>query len=173
MTPVEKIPRSMAEKFAAITGLTDAFCEAHLSDEYRVLIHRVIGSLARKRPSPLLRGKESAWAAAVVHAVGKVNFLDDKSQDPHCESKTLFEYFGISLGTGQSKSREICEALQMGPMSPAWTLPSRLADNPLVWMLEIDGLVIDIRLAPPELQQLAFEKGLIPYLPTGNDEADA
>lgn len=116
MTPVEKIPRSMAEKFAAITGLTDAFCEAHLSDEYRVLIHRVIGSLARKRPSPLLRGKESAWAAAVVHAVGKVNFLDDKSQDSHCESKTLFEYFGISLGTGQSKSRKICEALQMGPM---------------------------------------------------------
>ena len=61
----------------------------------------------------------------------------------------------------------------MGPMSPAWTLPSRLADNPLVWMLEIDGLVIDIRLAPPELQQLAYEKGLIPFLPSGNGGADA
>ena len=70
VTSVEKIPRAMAEKFAAITGLTDAFCETHLSDEYRVLIHRVIGSLARKRPSPLLRGKESTWATAVAHAVG-------------------------------------------------------------------------------------------------------
>jgi hypothetical protein len=173
MTPVEKIPRAMAEKFSAITTLTDAFCETHLSDEYRVLIHRVIGSLARKRPSPLLRGKESTWAAAVVHAVGKVNFLDDRSQIPHCDSKTLFEYFGIAPATGQSKSRQICEALQMGPMSPAWTLPSRVADNPLVWMLEIDGLVIDTRLAPPELQQLAFERGLIPFLPTGNGRADA
>ena len=61
----------------------------------------------------------------------------------------------------------------MGPMSPAWTLPSRLADNPLVWVLEIDGLVIDIRLAPPELQQLAYEKGLIPFLPTGKDHGSA
>jgi hypothetical protein len=171
VTPVEKIPRALAEKFAAIKGLTDAFCETHLSDEYRVLIHGAIGSLARKRPSPLLRGKESTWAAAVVHAVGKVNFLDDRSQVPHCESRTLFEYFGVAPSTGQSKSREIRETLQMGPMSPAWTLPSRLADNPFVWMLEIDGLVIDIRLAPPELQQLAYEKGLIPFLPTGNDRA--
>jgi hypothetical protein len=117
MTPVEKIPHAMAEKFAAITGLTDAFCEAHLSDEYRVLIHRVIGSLARKRLSPLLRGKESTWAAAVVPAVGKVNFLDDRSQVPYCASKALFEYFGVAPSTGQSKSRKICEALQISVLA--------------------------------------------------------
>ncbi len=50
--------------------------------------------------------------------------------------------------------------------SPEWTLPSRLADNPMVWMLEIDGWMIDIRQAPVELQQLAYEKGLIPFIPT-------
>jgi hypothetical protein len=53
----------------------------------------------------------------------------------------------------------------MGPLSPEWTLPSRLADNPMVWMLEINGLVIDIRQAPAELQRLAHEKGLIPFIP--------
>lgn len=77
----------MAEKFAAITALTDAFCEKQLNDEYRVLVHRVVGSLARKRPSPLLKGKENVWAAAAVHAVGRVNFLDDPSQVPHCKQK--------------------------------------------------------------------------------------
>jgi len=49
----EKIPKSMVEKFSAVTAQTDAFCEKHLNDEYRVVIHRVIGTLARKRPSPL------------------------------------------------------------------------------------------------------------------------
>jgi len=52
MTPIEKIPRAMAEKFAAITGLTDAFCEAHLSDEYRVpYLHffRVPASCTQRR----------------------------------------------------------------------------------------------------------------------------
>jgi len=38
----------MAEKFSAVTVLTDAFCEKHLNDEYRVLIHRVVGTLAKK-----------------------------------------------------------------------------------------------------------------------------
>ena len=34
-------PRALEEKFAAITALTDTFCEKYLNDEYRVLIHRV------------------------------------------------------------------------------------------------------------------------------------
>ena len=165
MPPAEKIPRAMAEKFAAITALADAFCAKQLNDEYRVLIHRVIGSLARKRPSPLLKGKECVWAAAAIHAVGRVNFLDDPSQVPHCKPKILFEFFGVAESSGQNKSREIRDALGMVPMSPEWTLPSRLADNPLVWMLEVNGLMIDIRGAPPELQRLAFEKGLIPFIP--------
>jgi hypothetical protein len=35
----------MAEKFAAITALADAFCAKQLNEEYRVLIHRVVASL--------------------------------------------------------------------------------------------------------------------------------
>ena len=34
-------PRALEEKFAAITALTDTFCEKYRNDEYRVLIHRV------------------------------------------------------------------------------------------------------------------------------------
>ena len=41
MSCIEKIPRALEEKFAAITALTDTFCEKYLNDEYRVLIHRV------------------------------------------------------------------------------------------------------------------------------------
>jgi len=108
----------MAEKFAAITALTDAFCAMHLNEEYRVLIHRLIGSLARRRPPPLLKGKESVWAAAAAHAVGRVNFLDDPSQVPHCKPKILFEFFGVRESTGQNKSKEIREAFRMGAMSP-------------------------------------------------------
>ncbi len=172
MSPTEKIPSALAEKFAAITALTDAFCGKQLNDEYRVLIHRVVGGLARKRPSPLLKGKENVWAAAAVHAVGHVNFLDDPSQVPHCKSKILYEFFDIAESTGQNKSRQIRETFGMGPMSPEWTLPSRLADNPLVRMLEVNGLMIDIRQAPAELQRLAYKKGLIPFIPAKRSDTD-
>jgi hypothetical protein len=160
-----KIPKSMAEKFAAITALTDAFSKNHLNDEYLQLIRRAVGALARKRPSPLVKGKENVWAAGVVHAVGHVNFLDDPSQSPHCKSKTIYEYFGVAASTGQNKSRGIRDMLTMEPMSPEWSLPSQLIDNPMVWMLKVDGIVIDIRQAPIELQEMAFEQGYIPFIP--------
>jgi hypothetical protein len=38
-------------------------------------------------------------------------------------------------------------------------------DNPLVWMLEVNGLMVDVRHAPREVQEIAFNKGLIPYIP--------
>ena len=165
MPAPEKIPQAMADKFSVITALTDAFCELHLNEEYRQMIRRVVGALARKRPSPLLKGKENVWAAAATHAVGRVNFLDDPTQTPHCKPKLIYEFFGVAESTGQNKSKEIRDALKMGPMSPEWTLPSRLADNPMVWMLQVNGLMMDIRRAPIELQRLAFEKGLIPFIP--------
>jgi hypothetical protein len=156
----------MAEKFGAITAMTDAFCAHQLDAEYGQLARRAIGTLARKRPSPLLKGMDRVWAAAVVHAIGRVNFLDDPSQVPHCRPKVIFESFGVAESTGQAKSREIQRLLNMAPLSPEWTLPSRLADNPMVWMLEVDGLMIDIRHAPVELQWLAFKQGLIPFVPS-------
>ena len=169
MPPAQKIPQALAEKFASIIALSDAFCSKHLNDEYRGLIHRVIGSLARKRPSPLLKGKENVWAAAAIIAMGRTNFLDDPSQVPHCPTKTIYEWFGIAQSTASSRAKEIEDVLQMGPFSPTWTVPSRLADNPMVWMLQINGIVIDIRDAPKELQQLAYDKGMIPFIPTQVD----
>jgi len=165
MSLPQKIPKAMAEKFSAITALTDAFCANHLSEEYQQIIRQVVGALARKRPSPLLKGKESVWAAASVHSVGRVNFLDDASQIPHCKPKTIYEFFGIAESTGQNKSKEIRDLLKMRPMSPEWTLPSRLANNPIVWILQVNGLMVDIRQLPIEVQQIAFEKGLIPFVP--------
>ena len=163
----------MTAKFAAIAALVDAFCTEHLNEEYRQMIHRVVGALARKRPSPLLRGKESVWAAAAVHAVGRVNFLDDSSQTPHCKPKVIYEFFGIGESTGQNKSKEIRDLLKMGPMSAEWTLPSRLADNPMVWFLQVNGFTVDIRGMPVEVQQMAFEKGLIPFVPAERDAGES
>jgi hypothetical protein len=46
-----------------------------------------------------------------------------------------------------------------------WTLPSRLDSNPFVWMLNVNGFAMDIRTAPLELQEEAFQRGLIPFVP--------
>jgi hypothetical protein len=164
-TKSEKVPRALEAKFGEIVAITDAFAVTHLDDEYRQLIRYAVAALCRKRPSPLEKGRASTWACAVTHAIGMVNFLFDPSQTPHMNATDLYRAFGIGQSTGQGKSKLVRDLLRMGQLDPEWTLPSRVADNPMVWMLMVDGMVVDIRRMPRELQEAAFAKGVIPYIP--------
>ena len=50
-------------------------------------------------------------------------------------------------------------------LDPNWCSPSLMNENPLVWMIEVNGLAVDARYLPREIQEIAFQKGLIPYIP--------
>ena len=43
-------------------------------------------------------------------------------------------------------------------------------DNPLVWMVSVNGFMMDVGHAPREVQEMAFNKGLIPYIPADRHE---
>jgi hypothetical protein len=100
-----------------------------------------------------------------VRVVGWVNFLDDSTQTPHLKMADIDTGFGVSQASGQAKSKVIRDLLKIRRFDPDWTVPSRMEANPLVWMLSVNGLLMDIRDAPREAQVVAFEKGLIPYIP--------
>lgn len=161
----EKVPKKMQEKFDAIVTLTDRVCEEHLDEEYAQLARQATAALCRKRPSPLLSGRVSSWACGIVYALGFVNFLFDKSQDPHMSAAELCAAFGVAKGTGAAKSKEVRDALDMVQMDPNWYRPSRMDDNFMAWMIMVDGLIVDARMMPLEIQELAYRKGLIPYVP--------
>ena len=62
--------------------------------------------------------------------------------------------------------------LRIHQLDPRWTLPSRMDDNPLIWLVEVDGFVLDLRREPRHLQEIAFNKGLIPYIPADRETAE-
>jgi len=155
----------MQDIFLSITKITDEFSEEHLNDEYTEFIQYAVAELCRKRPSPLLKGKLNIWACAITHAIGVVNFLDDSTQTPHVKASKLYEAFGVKPSTGQSKSKQVRKLLKMSQFDINWTLPSRMGRNPMAWMITLNGFVVDVRTQPKEIQEIAFEKGLIPYLP--------
>jgi hypothetical protein len=45
-----------------------------------------------------------------------------------------------------------------------------MGQNPMAWMIQVNGLITDARREPREIQEEAFRKGLIPYIPS--DRAD-
>ena len=73
--------------------------------------------------------------------------------------------FGVSESTVNPKARVIEKALGTQPFDPQWTLASLAEKNPLMWMAEVNGLLVDLRNMPREAQEIAFEEGLIPYIP--------
>ncbi len=161
----ENVPAAMRPHFDAIARLTDAVSRTHLTGEYADLCRRLAASLCRKRPSPVTRGRLESWACGIAYAIGSVNFLFDSSEAPHLTAGELCALFGVSQSTGAARASEIRKAFRMYPMDPAWCLPSNLDQNPLVWMIEVDGLIVDVRTMPHEVQEAAFRLGLIPYPP--------
>ena len=163
--PSYSVPKKMQSKCDAVVGLTDAFCQAHLNEEYGELCRKLAAKLSRKRPSPLDGGQAKSWAAAIVYTIGRVNFLFDKDQTPHVSGQELCELMGVSQSTASAKSTRIMDMLRIMQFHPEWTLPSLISENPLAWMISVDGLIIDARHAPRDIQEEAFRLGLIPYLP--------
>jgi hypothetical protein len=163
--PPPKPKEDTADVLKVIIGLIDQFCHEHLNDEYAVLCRNMAEKLARKPRSPLLSGSPNTWASGIVRTVGWVNFLHDKSQTPYMRLSDIDPHFGISESTGAAKLAAIRKMLGIHQLDPNWTLPSRLANNPLVWILTVNGLTMDVRHAPREVQKIAFEQGLIPYIP--------
>jgi hypothetical protein len=161
----ERVPGEMQARFDEITQITDAFSQTHLNDEYAALCRQLTATLCRKRPSPLSQGKANTWACGIIHALGTVNFLFDSSQKPYVPAREIANHFGLSMSTMQAKSKQIRDLLDMYQMDPNWTLPSMIDSNPLAWMIQVNGFIIDARYAPLEIQEEAFRKGLIPYIP--------
>lgn len=163
------VPKNMETTYAAITSLTDDFCEAQLNEEYAEMCRLMTAKLCRKRPSPLASGRAKNWAAGIVHAVGTVNFAFDRSLTPHIAVSDISDYFGVGKGSPAGKSKIIRDLLKIGLMDPEWTLPSRMDDNLMAWTIMVDGLIMDARYLPRQIQEIAFQKGLIPYIPADRE----
>ena len=161
----DHVPGSVNAAYEAVVQLTDAFCRDHLTDEYAALCRKLAATLSRKRPSPLSRGDAKSWACGIVYALGRVNFLFDRSQTPHVSQGELIRLFAVSPSTASSRGRVICKLMDMVAFDPRWSLPSKLGDNPLAWFLEINGFVVDARDLPRPLQEEVHRRGLIPYVP--------
>jgi hypothetical protein len=158
------VPEAMKVHYNHIAGLIEPYCKKYLDEEYALLALKAAAALSRKRPSPLLQGKPNTWACGIIYAIGYVNFLFDKSFPPFVTADELAQAFSISKSTAGNKSKQVRDLLKMHQFDFRWYVPSRLADSSLPWMITFNGFIVDARELPREVQVIAHEKKLIPYV---------
>ena len=159
------IPESMRAKYNELAPLIIAFCDEKLNDDYKELCLRLLEKLCRKRPSPLLKGRINTWAAGIVYAIGANNFIFDKSQKIHLTADEIASAFGISASTAGNKANELRKMFNIDFFHSEWLLPEHIEDNPAIWMVKVNGFIVDVRDMPVEVQRQAFDLGIIPYVP--------
>ena len=165
-----RIPRALRSTVDPVLEWIDGFCATQLDEEYARLSRKMTAKLARKRPSPLLRGDLRIWAASIVYTVGQVNFLNDPTQTPHLTAEQFSEVSSVPKSSLANKARLIRDTLNTGQFDPEFCRRDLLARNPLAWIIEVDGLLVDARMLPPGLQAEARRRGLIPDLGSDTEE---
>jgi len=150
--------------------LIDPFCAEHLDAEYGQLCRKLVAKLARKRPSPLARGDLRIWAGAAIYTIGSINFLFDPAQRPHLTGDQLSNLTGIPKSTLANKAKMIRDLLRLGQLEPSLCRRELVERHPMAWMISVNGFIVDARTMPPEVQEEARRRGLIPDIPIPTPE---
>jgi len=134
--------------------LTGSFCAQKLDDDYYRLCEKLILKLGRKREVPFKSGKIEIWAAAVIHSIGSINFLFDKSFEPYVTAEQISEYFGTKKSTVSNKARQIKDMFKMGYYDSSFSTQHMSGNNPFNDMVMVNGFIVPLSSIPEDLQQM-------------------
>ena len=145
------------EKQEKLLALVSSFCKAKLDDEYSEVCEHLVKKLGRKRNVIFASGQLEIWAAAVIHAVGTVNFLFDRSTKPYASIDDINDFFGTKKSTTSGKSKIIRDLLKMRYWDNEFSTKTMQEGNPYADMVTVNGLIMPIGALPPEIQETVRE----------------
>ncbi len=144
----------LKERENKLIELTGAFCTQKLDDEYLQLSEKLIKKLGRKRNVPFESGKIEIWAAGIIHALGMINFLFDKSGEPYVTVSEINDYFETKQSTTTSKSKQIRDLLKLSHFDKDFSIGRMKNINPLENMVMVDGFIVPLDSIPIDLQEM-------------------
>lgn len=162
----ERVPAPCRDRFRRLTRRTDEACLYFLDDEYAQLARYMAAALCRVPVSPLENDKLEKWACGIIYALCQANSRFSRTQEPFITAAQLCNFFdGVSQSEGAAYALKVGKALGIRRFDSNWHVRKRQAASPGAWLIDFEGKILDARTLPHELQVLAYEKGLIPYVP--------
>jgi hypothetical protein len=149
--------QKILERKQVIQQLTQDFCTKKLNEEYAGLSTKLLNKLGRKRDVPFVSGKPEIWAAAIIHALGTINFLFDKSNEPYVSIDEINDFFGTNKSTSGQKSKLIRDLLNLNYFDTVFSTKSISGNNPFNDFVLVDGIITPLSMLPTEVQQMVRE----------------
>lgn len=137
-----------------ILELLREFCAKKLNEEYFELAERMIQKLGRKRNVPFVNGQPEIWAVAVIHALGTINFLFDKSSTPYLSIDNINDFFGTNKSTTGGKSKQIRDLLKLSHWDKEFSTKGMQDSSPFINYVTVDGFIVPLDTLPEEYQQM-------------------
>lgn len=123
-----RVPAALRGRVATMLEVMDRVARDHLDEEYRDLGRTLLGRLARKRPSPLVRGDERIWAGTVLYVLGQLNFLFDPRSTPHMTGDALAAAVEVPQQTLANKAKVVRDLLGLRPLDRELSRREHLAN---------------------------------------------
>ena len=146
------------EKMDKLIEMTTGFCETYLDTDYKQLCEKLIQKMSRKRNIPFLSGRVEIWAAAIVYAIGSINFLFDKSFKPYATAEDICRYFGTTKSSTLQKAKVIRDMFGLNYWDKEFSTTHMKETNPFSNMVMVNGLIVPKKFLSPEIQEIIEDK---------------
>ena len=130
------------EKTQLLIEMTASFSNEYLDEDYKELCEKLIRKMARKRNVPFLSGRIEIWAAAIIHALGSINFLFDNNFEPYASTDDICNFFGTSKSTTSQKGKTIRDMLKMNYYDEEFSTTYMNEKNPFSEMVMMNGFIV-------------------------------
>jgi hypothetical protein len=149
--------QELKEKENQLLEMVRTFCSQHLDDDYFQLCEKLVKKMGRKHEVPFQRGQMEIWAAAVVYAIGSINFLFDKSFEPFMTSEQLCGYFDQKTSTVSAKAKIIKDMFKMRYYDQEFSTRKMADSSPYNNFVMVDGFILPLNSLSEEMQKMVKE----------------
>ena len=155
----KKMGNTVSSKPDKIFILFSGFCISHLDDEYQKLCTELFKDLLKYDSEVFNRGKEEIWAAAIIWAIGSINFLGDKDFEPYASLSDVCKYFNATTSTVGQKASKIRNWLDIDLFNDKFLRnDSKISDLLGNLAMTEEGFIVPVKPFKVENKEVEFVK---------------
>jgi hypothetical protein len=128
-----------------------------LNEEYATLAEKLTNKLGRKHVVLFVTDSVNDWAAAVVHALGTINFLFEDCGDPYIPEADVYAYFDVEPDSVSCKSEAIRKLFKLNHWDEDFSTRAMMDIHPFKTWVFVNDELNTIDVLPKKYQDMLLK----------------